>query len=124
MPRTDAAAVDEVLDTSLDEPTLTAFIEAATEVVDDVSDSDPSIDTGKLEKIERFYAAYLASAADPRADTQSGASRSISYRDVDGAGNASHLQVAAALDPTGTVRSAELPSASVSVPTTKRSSRR
>lgn len=119
--RTDATAVGDVLDTSLEEPTLTAYIAAATEVVDDVAAADPSIPASKLEKIERFYAAYLATASDPRASSQSGASRSISYRDVDGAGNASHLQVATALDPTGTVRSAELPSASLSAPTTKRS---
>jgi hypothetical protein len=121
MPRTQPADVQDVLDTSLDDAALEAFIGVATEVVDDVADADPSIPESKLTKIERFYAAYLASAGDPRADSQSGSSRSISFRDVDGAGNASHLQVATTMDPTGIVRSAELPSASLSVPNGKRS---
>lgn len=124
MPRTEPADVSEVLDTSLDEGALTAYIAAANDVVDDIADQAPATDAGTLEKIERFYAAYLATASDPRADRQSGGARSVSYRDVDGDGNASHKQVAVALDPTNTIASAGLPNASVSSPSTKRGGRR
>jgi len=124
MTRTDPSAVAEVLDTSLDDGTLSAYIAAAGDVVDDIADRAPETDADTLERIERFFAAYLASASDPRADSQSGGARSISYRDIDGDGNASHKQVAVALDPTNTIASAGLPNASVSSPSVKRNRRR
>jgi|GEM_PF-3777376 len=123
-PRTDTVAVSEVLDTSLDDGTLSAYISAAGDVVDDIADRAPETDADTLERIERFYAAYLATASDPRAERQSGGARSVSYRDIDGDGNASHKQVAIALDPTDTIASAGLPNASISSPSVKRGGRR
>jgi len=120
MPRTNATDVSQVLDTSLDTGTLEAYIAAANDVVDDIADQAPATDAETLQRIERFYAAYLATAQDPRADSRSGAARSESFRDVDGDGNASYKQVAIALDPTNTIASAGLPDATVSSPTVKR----
>jgi len=118
--RTDAAAaVAEILDTSLDTPVLEAYVAAAGDVVDEIAAQAPQTDGGTLERIEKFYAAYLATAQDPRAERQSGGARSVGYRDVDGDGNASHKQIAVALDPTDTIATTGLPDASVSVPDVK-----
>jgi hypothetical protein len=117
MARTSESAVQDVLNTSI--TNLTPWIEAATEVVDDIAAQDSTIDSTRLEKIERFYAAYLATAKDPRFESQSGASRSGSYYDVEGDGNASYKEVAISMDPTGTVDSAGKPSATVDVPDVK-----
>jgi len=122
--RTDGTAVAEVLDTSLEPEVLSAYVEAANDVVDDIASQSPATDAGTLERIERFYAAYLATAQDPRSERQSGGARSVSYRDVDGDGNASHKQVAIALDPTNTIATTGLPNASVSSPGAKRDRRR
>ena len=117
--RTDAAAVAEILDTSLDTPVLEAYIAAAGDVVDEIVAQAPQTNADTLERIEKFYAAYLATAQDPRAERQSGGARSVGYRDVDGDGNASHKQIAVALDPTNTIATTGLPNASVSVPDIK-----
>jgi len=115
MTRTNASDVDDVLDTTLSSSVLSAYVTAANRVVDRIADADSSIDAATLEDIEKFYAAYLASAQDPQADSRSSASRSVSYRDVDGDGNASYKEIAVALDPTGTIADSDKPSAGVNV---------
>ncbi|MFC6975815.1 hypothetical protein ACFQL1_15885 [Halomicroarcula sp. GCM10025709] len=119
MARTSASDVADIFDTSIDTTVLSAYVEAASEVVDDIADQAPSTDASRLEKIEKFYAAHLATAQDPRVSSRSGAARSESYRDVDGDGNASYKQVAITLDPTNTIAGAGLPNAGLSVPDAK-----
>lgn len=119
MARTNATDVDEILDTSISN--LTPWVEAANSVVDRVAseDSNNDLSSGDLQRIEKFLAAYYATAQDPRAESMSGASRSESRYDVDGEGNASYKEVAEAIDTTGVVASAGLPTAKVSVPSVK-----
>jgi hypothetical protein len=116
MARTNSTDVSEILDTSLDTGALEAYIEAASDVVDDVAGVDPSLSSSRLERIEKFFAAYLATAQDPRADSQSGESRSISYRGVEGGGNASYYETAVTLDPTGVIKDANKRTATLDVP--------
>ena len=105
MPRTDSNKVANILPTSLDPNELTSWIDIATELVDDVEDADPSLPDTRLEKLERLTAAHLASAADPRHESTSGASRSVDYQGEYGTGfdATSYGQRALALDPTGTL---------------------
>jgi hypothetical protein len=114
MPRTNSTDVDEVLDTSIDN--LTPYVEVASDIVDDVAGLDPTISPGRLERLEKFYAAYLATAQDPRAESLSGASRSESRYDPGESGNASYLEVAISLDPTGVIRDAQKQTATLDVP--------
>lgn len=116
MPRTTPSDVDSILDTSLDNTALSAYIDAASDIVDDVEGVDPSIPGDRLERIETFYAAYLATAQDPRASSQSAETRSVNYRDVDGEGNASYWQVAVSLDPTGVIAESGKRTATLQVP--------
>lgn len=117
MARTSQSDVQDILDTSISN--LTPWIEAANGVVDDIEDEDPTIDNTRLTRIEKFLAAYFATAKDPRFESQSGASRSGSYYDVEESGNASYKEVAISLDPTGKVQATNLPTAEVSVPSIK-----
>lgn len=116
MARTTTTAVNEILDTSLDNAALSAYIDAASDIVDDVEGVDPSIPSERLERIEKFYAAYLATAQDPRASSQSAETRSVNYRDVDDGGNASYRAVAVSLDPTGVIEAADKRTATLQVP--------
>lgn len=116
MARTTPDAVNDILDTTLDDAALSAFIDAASDIVDDIQGVDPTISGDRLERIEKFYAAYLATAQDPRASSQSAETRSVNYRGVDGDGNASYWQVAVSLDPAGVVASAGKRTATLSVP--------
>lgn len=113
MPRTSDSDVQAVFDTSIGD--TTPYIEAASELVDDIQEQAPSTDASKLEQIEKFYACYLATAQDPRASSQSGASRSVDYSED----NADYKQVAIALDPTNVIANAGKPNAVVSVPDAK-----
>lgn len=119
MARTNATDVDEILDTSI--TNLTPYVEAASSVVDRVATRDTTnqLTSTDLEQIEKFYAAYLATAQDPRAESLSGASRSESRYDVDGGGNAGYKEIAESIDTTGVISGAGKPSANLSVPAIK-----
>lgn len=119
MTRTTAGDVDDILDTTIETTILEAWVEAANDIVNDVAAADPSIPSGRLERIEKFYAAHLATAQDPRVSSQSGESRSVSYEDRESEGTASYYEVAVTLDPTGIIRDAQKPTATLSVPDTK-----
>lgn len=119
MARTTATDVNEVLDTTISN--LTPWVEAANSVVDRVEKQDTNNDlsTDDLTRIEKFLAAYYATAQDPRAESLSGASRSESRYGVDGDANASYREVAEAIDTTGVVASAGLPTAKIETPSVK-----
>lgn len=121
MARTDAPAVREILDTSLDNDSLSAWIDIATELVDDVQNADSSLSSTRLTKLEKLVAAHLASSQDQRHERESGPARSVSYQGDTGEGftGTKHGQQALALDPTGTLAGSHRPAASLSVPDVK-----
>jgi len=119
MPRTNSTDVNEILDSTLDTGAIDAYIEVASDIVDDVAANDSSISSGRLERIERFLAAHYATSQDPRASSQSGESRSISYVDRENEGTASYYELATTLDPTGIIQEAQKPTATMSTPDIK-----
>ena len=121
MPRTSASDVAEIFDTSLDDTSLSAWVDVANELVDDIADADPSLTESRLTKIEKLAAAHLAASQDQRHESNSGGARSVSYQGDTGMGfeGTKHGQAALALDPTGTLANAHKPSASLSVPDVK-----
>jgi len=121
MPRTTPSEVEDIFDTSLDSASLTAWVDVANELVDDIADADPSITATRLEQIEKLAAAHLAASQDQRFESQSGGARSASFQGDTGMGfeGTKHGQAALTLDPTGTLANAHKPSASVSVPDIK-----
>jgi hypothetical protein len=88
-------------------------------LVDDIAKANGAIQASRLEKIERLYTAHLLTSQDPRTSSMSGESRSESYRDTDGDGNASYYEAAVALDPTGIINDADKRKATLSVPDSK-----
>lgn len=119
MARTNTTDVDEILDTSLSTGALQAYVDAASDVVDDVAAKDSSISSGRLERIEKFYAAHLATAQDPRHSSQSRETASVSNEDRTTNANANYKELAVSLDPTGVVSGAGKPAATLSVPDAK-----
>ena len=119
MARTNTSDVDDILDTTLDTTALQAYIDAASDVVDDIAANNSNISSGRLERIEKFYAAHLATAQDPRASSLSGANRSVSYESGDSDRQSSYFEVANSLDPTGILMEKQKPTATLSVPDTK-----
>jgi hypothetical protein len=104
VPRTSPSDVQQTFDTDLDVGALADWIQMASDITDDVEADDPSIGDDRLERIERLLAQHFASAQDPRADSLSGASRSVDYGE--GRADGGYLKRAIMLDPTGAVRRA------------------
>jgi len=108
MARTTEADVRDIFDTSLDSAELGAFIEDASSLLDQQL-GDSGLDPALLERIEKYVAAHMAAASDPRHTSTSGASRSASYEDRGGSGTGlmatAHGRRAVALDPTGSLAS-------------------
>lgn len=96
MVRTTAADVADIYDTELETGSLTAHIEAASALVDDVAEADSSVSADRLALIETYAAAHLASLQDPRVTDESIGSASWSYDT-----QSSYMQMAIQLDPTG-----------------------
>jgi len=121
MPRTTTDNVADIFDTSLDPESLTAWVDIAAELVDDIAAADPSIAEPRLTKLETLVAAHLAASQDQRHDSESGGARSVSYQGDTGMGfeGTKHGQAALTLDPTGTLAGSHKPSASFSVPDVK-----
>jgi len=116
MPRTNNTDVDEILDTTLDPSVLDAYIDAASDIVDDIAGTNSGLSASRLERIEKFLAAHLATAQDPRASSQSGESRSISYEDRGSDATANYLEVAKSLDTTGIIADLNKRTATLDVP--------
>jgi hypothetical protein len=124
MPRTNADAVAKIFDTELSTDAngeIEAWIEIATELVDDISEADSSITPTRLEKIEKLLAAHFVATQDPRAAKESGESVSITYEGDTGMRiNATRYgQQASMLDPTGTLQEGGRRKASITVPKTR-----
>jgi hypothetical protein len=104
MARTSPSDVERTFDADLDSEALADWIAMASDIADDVEADDPSIADDRLRRIERLVAQHFASAQSPRADSQSGASRSVQYGE--GRADGGYLQRAIMLDPTGAVKRA------------------
>jgi len=118
MARTTTSDVDTIIDTSLDSTELQAYIDAATVVVDRISKSS-NVPDATLEQIEKFYAAHLSTAQDPRISSQSRETASVDYEDRTTDANNNYLDTAISLDPTGVIAEAEKDTATLQVPDTK-----
>jgi len=107
MPRTSATEVKQTIDTSLSDEAVEDWIAAAADLVDEI-DSRGSLDDDRLTRLERLVAQHFLSAQDQRAESQSGASRSVSFQGETGMGfKATHYgQRALQLDPTGVLANA------------------
>ena len=122
MARTTPSDVNEVFDTSLDNTSLTAWIDIATEIVDDIADADPTIDSSRLTKIEKLVTAHIAASQDQRVDSSSRETASVTYSGDTGFADlrgTKHGQAAIMLDETGTLSTLGRPTASISVPEVK-----
>lgn len=102
--RTDLTTVRAIFDTRLDDDALTFWINAAYPAIDDVEAAGSGLTDAQLARLEAIWAAHLASTQDPRAQSQSGASRSIDYGD-----RQSYRAMAEQLDDTGTLESTGRP---------------
>lgn len=116
--RVSPSDVTQNFDTSLDDSQIQGWIDAATELVDDVAAADSTVSDSRLKQIERALSRHFAHAQDPRvSSSQIGDSRMT----VQGS-TGLHLdatfygQQAKMLDPTGTLANSGGPSASISIP--------
>lgn len=100
--------LQEVLDTSLDNESLQAHIDASKYEVEDIISADSSIADDRLTKIHTYLAAFYASSQEQKLSSQSGESRSLSYATEE---SADYFELAKRLDPTGTLDSKSMPDA-------------
>lgn len=103
MPRTNATDVKEIFDTELTDPEVEAWIDVATELVDEIAEEDSSIDSTRLTLIEKLLAAHLTAAKDPRTERERVADVTLTYQGDTGLliYGTQYGQRAAMLDPTG-----------------------
>lgn len=104
MARTNAADVKNAIDTSLTDAQVSAFIDDASVVVDDIASADATITSAKLTLIEKYLAAHFVTLRDPRLTKAALADVQESYqRDAE---MTEYLKAAIALDPTGIIEDA------------------
>lgn len=121
MARTNENDVLEIINTDLSTASIDAWIGVANELVDDIADEDPTLDSSRLEKIEKLAAAHLLSSQDQRIENASRETASITYQGDTGMNfqGTKHGQAAIALDPTGVLAGAGKPTASLTVDSIK-----
>ena len=121
MPRNTNQELQDVFDTTLDSDALDRWLSIAESVVDDIAAEDSSIGSPRLKDIEVLLAAHYASAQDPRIESTSRETASMSYKSETGMGlrETSYGQQAIQLDPTGTLSTLGKPTASVTTPEIK-----
>ena len=121
MTRTTESDVRNVFDTDLDSAALSAWIDIAHEVVDDIADKDSSITNTRLTQIEKLLTCHYASAQDQRISNTSRETASVDYQGETGMNlrGTKYGQQAIQLDPTGLLSTLGKPSASLSVPDSK-----
>jgi len=115
MPRVTNSEVQEIFDTDLSTDSLDAWIEIASEVVDDIDTNSDSISDTRLTQIEKLLAAGYAATQDPRITSASRETASVSYQRQDDYPN-EYIAQAVSLDPTGVVASQYKRTATLSVP--------
>lgn len=98
--RTSASDVKEIIDTDLSDDEIKHHINAAAAMVDDV-DAAGSVSASRLELIEEYLTAHIASAQEPRVKKESVGDGSWTYQGP--AETTRYWDRAADLDPTGTL---------------------
>lgn len=97
--RTDTESVKDIFNTSIGDEALKLHINAAAEVVDEVSDADDSVTTQRLELIETYVAAHFASAQDRRVTSEEVGDARFDYQGP--TETTQYWETATSLDPTG-----------------------
>lgn len=115
MPRVTNSEVQEIFNTDLSTDSLDAWIEIASEVVDDIDSNSDSITDARLTQIEKLLAAGYAATQDPRITSASRETASVSYQRQDEYPN-EYIAQAVSLDPTGVIASQYKRTATLSVP--------
>jgi len=109
MARTTAEEVKQIIDTDLSNSIITAFIEDASALVDELFEDETEIGTSLLARIEKWIAAHFVAIRDPRIKTEKIGDASVTYRGSVGAGKGLEFtpygQQALLLDPTGRLKS-------------------
>jgi len=121
MPRNTNQELQNIYDTDLDTAALDRWLSIAEGVVDDIAAKDSSITASRLKDIEALLAAHYASAQDPRIESTSRETASVTYKSETGMNlrETSYGQQAIQLDPTGTLSTLGKPSAGLSIPDAK-----
>lgn len=115
MSRVTNSEVQEIFDTDLSTTSLDAWIEVATEVVDDIDSNSDSITDARLKQIELLLSAGYAATQDPRITSASRETASVNYQRQDDYPN-DYIGQAVALDPTGVIADQYKRTATLSVP--------
>lgn len=115
--RVTASEVKKNFDTDLSDGEIDAWVNTATELVDEIAAADSSIGSTRLEQIELALTRHFASAQDPRLESYNVGGSSGSYQGETGMhiNSTVYGQQAAALDPTGTLSGMGKPTPSVTV---------
>lgn len=109
--RADVDTVKAAFDTSLSDDAIKFWINTAYPDIDEVEAAGTSLSSDDLARLEAIWAMHKASAQDPRAESISGASRSVDYGD-----RPSYRQMAEEMDDTSVLAGKGKPSASIEVP--------
>lgn len=115
--RVTAAEVKEGFETDLIDSEIDAWVNTATELVDDIEDEDSSIDSTRLKQIELALTRHFASAQDPRMERERVADVTLTHQGDTGMriDSTTYGQQAAMLDPTGILASTGKPSPGLTV---------
>lgn len=122
MARTTPGDVKTIFDTDLSDSTIQQWIDVATLIVDDIQDKDSSINSTRLERIEKLLSAHFAASQDQRISQTSAESKSVEFQgdteamDIRGT---KYGQNAIALDLTGHLSTLGKPTAGLTVPQVK-----
>lgn len=121
MARTTESDVSDIFNNDLDSASLSAWIDMASSVVDDIAAKDSSITSTRLTQIEKLLAAHYASAQDQRISNTSRETASVTYQGDTGMNlqGTKYGQQAIQLDPTGTLSTLGKPTASINTPDVK-----
>jgi hypothetical protein len=115
MARVTNSEVEEIFDTDLSTTSLDAWIDIASEVVDDIDSNSDSITDARLKQIELLLSAGYAATQDPRITSASRETASVNYQRQSEYPN-EYIAQAVSLDPTGVVASQYKRTATLSVP--------
>lgn len=116
--RVSASEVTTNFNTDLTDAEIDAWVNTATELVDDIANEDSSIDSTRLNQIELALTRHFASAQDPRVERDSVGGSSARYQVHVGERllSTAYGQQAVMLDPTGILADLGKPRAGLTVP--------
>ncbi len=114
MSRIDPDEFKKTFDTDLSDGAIQAWLDGASLDVDEIQQRDSSISSERLEQIELRLAQAKATGQDPRIDSASRETGSVSYGE-----NMDYWSMAVGLDPTGYLSGYGKPKAGMSVSDSK-----